>query len=119
MLTDLPFKFLSTWNFRIEKGNVENITITLSQIKTLETLEIQPAHEGRYQMKLKEFALFKHLPVKSVALSALDLSTDNIDEFDQIMNEMKIEHLDHDCDFDIEITSFGTNEIYQSIKMSK
>ena len=87
--TELPIQQVKT-NFNMNKENVGDFVKTLSKMKSLQHLHI--VWNG-FKLSPEEFALFKDLPVKTINLSALDLTKKKIPKFRQIMNEMKIEKL--------------------------
>ena len=120
LLTDLPFRVLHSWHFIIDEENIHETVTTLSKIKTLNELKLTTDRVTNYKMTPKDFELFKHLPVKEVDLRALDLTKDNLNEFRQIMQGMKIEYIEfnseHYKDFEITIKGFGPfGSLYSTI----
>ena len=91
--TDLPFKQLDSWHFSTKENDICSTVKTLSEIKTLSKFKLREDLVTNYKLTPINFALFKHLPGKSVDLSALDLRKNNINEFRQIMLEIKIEDI--------------------------
>ena len=117
LLTDLPFKFLSSGNFSFATGNIEDIVNTLSQIKTLVGFEIYQDLEENYQLSPDELKLFKDIPINNLDLEALDLTEENVVEFRKVMKEMKITSIEaiEDVDFEIKVKDFGPGGIYKTI----
>ena len=118
ILTDLPVQGLLSWHFRMSEENIHETVKTLSKMKNLKDFKIYPNNQTNFKLTPKDFELFKHLPVTSVDLDALDLTKDNLSEFRQIMLEMKIEDIDWEInydDFEITITDFGPRGIYKTI----
>ena len=131
LMTDLPFRYLKSWNFQLDKkGDATAVAKILSRMKSLRWHHNFYSYRGfhlkrnfvtLYQLSVEEFALFKDLPVTSVDIEALALTKDNVKDFREIMNGMKILDLCFlDCDFDDEDfevveEDFGPNGIYKTI----
>ena len=131
LLADLPFKFLKSYQFKIfEKGDVVRMAKTLSLIKSLcgpnskyyrRGFHLIRSYVSDYRLTLEDFELLKNLPVTSVDLEALDLKQDNITDFREIMNEMKIRDIyfydELFPDFEIYVDDFGPGGIYKTINV--
>ena len=131
LLTDLPFKYLSSYQFKIfGRRDVMDMARILSSIKSLyrpykepynrSGLHLQSNMVSDYLFTPEDFALLKNLPLTSVYLNALDLKKDNIKDFRKIMKEMKIREIDYSLDenedFEIDIEEFGPDGVYKTIK---
>ena len=119
-LTDIPIKRISTWNFVIKKDTIKDVAKILSQMKHLEEFDIGTNFDEDYYLSVEDFALFKQLPVNSLYLAALDIRKDNVDDFRQIMREMKIEYIEGFEDLQDEgivvyEQSFGPGDRYVTI----
>ena len=93
LFVDLPVLKITTKQFRLEKGKIDEVAKTLSKIKSLRSFEITTNELNEYKFTPEEFALFKDLPVKKVHLEALELTKQNVRKFRQLMNKMKIEEI--------------------------
>ena len=103
LLTDLPLKFLQSYQFKIfGKKDVAKMANTVAQIKSLNGNHSQLCFSGfhlkenfnsDYLLTPDDFALLKNLPVTLVDLHALDLTKDNINVFGEIMKQMKIQEI--------------------------
>ena len=122
LLTDLPFESLFSYNFNMQEGQIDNAAWILSNIKSMKArdaeFQLRPDFVTFYKITPEEFALFQNLPVTLVELWALDLTESNVVEFREIMEKMKIEHIEFDkgdFDFEISIKKFGPADRYKTI----
>ena len=122
LMVDLPFKSISTDNFRNQKDKIGDIVNVLSRIKTLNEIHVKPDLQTNYLLSAEDFALFKNLPVKVVYLDSFDLTNENMVEFRQVMKEMKIEEIIWFPELEedqrrlvISIQKFGPDGIYKTI----
>ena len=122
LLIDLPIKYITSCHFLFEKENIREIVNTLSKIETLVDFRFIQNYENKFKLTPEEFELFEDVPLTLVSLEQLDLSTDNLLHFRNIMREnMKIEFIIwnednfQDVDFEFSIKSFGPGNIYKYI----
>ena len=132
LLTDLPFKYLTSYQFKVYgKGDVSKMAKTLALIKSLDGNLSQSSCSGfhlkrnfvsDYLLTHEDFELLKNLPVTLVDLHALDLTKDNINVFSEIMKQMKIQEIEYDedelfgnKDFRIDVERFGPGGVYNTI----
>ena len=115
-LTDIPFKSINSGNFKMEKETIKDVANVLSQMRYLEKFELEEISDEEYCLTVEDFALFKHLPVHTVYLAALDLREENVADFRRIMKEMKIECIVN-CYEDLGISPhyFGPGDRYLTI----
>uniref|UniRef100_A0A7M5V8S1 F-box domain-containing protein n=1 Tax=Clytia hemisphaerica TaxID=252671 RepID=A0A7M5V8S1_9CNID len=123
LLTDLPIKFLISWNFEFHEGGIEDIAKTLSRMKHLTEFYLQQNYHV-FLLSPEELALFKDVPITCLELCVLDLKRDNIDKFQNVMKEMKIKFIEwgdykgpEDFDFEITVKPFGLGGIYKTISI--
>ena len=132
LLTDLPFKQLKSYQFKIfGKENVSQMAKTVALIKSLHwnpnqcssrCFHIKQNFLSDYLLTPEDFELLKNLPVTSVNLHALDLTKDNVKDFRDIMKQMKIIQIEYDrqelesAGFRINVENWGFGGIYKTIR---
>ena len=132
LLTDLPFRYLHSYQFKIfGKVDVLMMVLTISKIKYLQGdhknfyrckgFQLKRNFVSDYLLTPDDFKLLINLPLTYVDLHALDLTKGNIKEFGEIMKQMKILEIEYDDelfqneDFEIDVEEFGPGGIYKTI----
>ena len=92
LLADLPVRFLSTYDFPLEAGKIEDVVRVMSKMKHLESIDIEGYHWSCYKLSFEEFKLFRHLPVKTLDVDALwpEVLRDHLVDFGKVIMEMKM-----------------------------
>ena len=110
LFKDVPIKETSTKIFKLEKGKIGEVVKELNNLKKLNFLSIEESFWTHYKLSPEDFELFTVLPVdKFVNLDVLDLTVENVSEFQRIMKNMKITMMEY---------SEG-DEIYDEIDVSE
>ena len=89
LLTDLPIDTVSTNDLKMEKGKIGEIVDTISRMKSLKNLDIKSSWITGYKLSPEELSLFKGFPIRDIDEDALDLKKENVEEFRQILLELK------------------------------
>ena len=101
------------------KDEFEKVVKTLSKMKSLRRFVI---NFSDYKFLPEDLAKFKGLPVKSIHLGALDLTKENIPEFQRIITQMNLEKIilfpgegmNKNEELGIEVKSHGLGGIYKT-----
>uniref|UniRef100_A0A7M5UTB9 Uncharacterized protein n=1 Tax=Clytia hemisphaerica TaxID=252671 RepID=A0A7M5UTB9_9CNID len=103
-----------------EKDKIEKVVRTLSKIKALRHFSINRQFTG-CKLKPNDLAIFKSLPVKSISLSCLRLTKENIAEFHPIIAQMNVEKIiirNKEKKL-VDIENHGLDGMYKNICLAK